>query len=317
MSHSAGTAPLGPESLSWRYTGDWRNMLLVGRVGFLQLMLPELGAGVIDHSAFYTEPLERVLRSLPPMAGMVYDGPAAMETARWIRDLHKPIKGTDHRGQRYHALDPEVFFWAHATIHEHVLTTIEVFDHPLAGWEEQQLFEEMAQVWRMFGMSSRPLPASAEGFRRYFDRMCAERLEVTPAADALRTFVANPGAMPQPWVPSWLWRPTAPLGFAAMRSLTIATLPPAVAAKLGLEATASDRRRLRMVSALVRRAWPAVPARLSYMRRARAAFAREGRPDPPREPAGRPEQAATEEQTAAPTGSRSGAAPQPAIPGPA
>ena len=268
-------APLGPGSLSWRYTGDWRNMLLIGRVGFLQLMLPELGAGVIDHSAFYTEPLQRVLRSLPPMAGMVYDGPAAMETARWIRDLHKPIKGTDNRGRRYHALDPEVFFWAHATIHEHVLTTIEVFDHPLAAWEEQRLFAEMAQVWRMFGMSMRPVPGSAESFRRYFDRMCAERLEVTPAADALRTFVAQPGAMPQPWLPRWLWRPAAPVGFGVLRSLTIATLPPVVAAKLGLEATAVDRRRLRRFSALVRRAWPALPARLRYMPRARAAFARE------------------------------------------
>lgn len=250
-------------------------MLLIGRVGFLQLMLPELGAGVTDHSAFYTEPLERVLRSLPPMAGMVYDGPAAMQTARWIRDLHKPIRGTDSRGRRYHALNPEVFFWAHATIHEHVLTTIEVFDHPLAAWEEQRLFAEMAQVWRMFGMSMRPVPGSAGSFRGYFARMCAERLEVTPAADALRTFVTHPGAMPQPWLPRWLWRTAAPLGFAALRSLTIATLPPVVAAKLGLEATVADRRRLRRVSALVRRTWPALPARLRYMPRARAAFARE------------------------------------------
>jgi uncharacterized protein (DUF2236 family) len=250
-------------------------MLLIGRVGFLQLMLPELGAGVIDHSAFYTEPLERVLRSLPPMAGMVYDGPAATETARWIRDLHKTIKGTDGNGRRYHALNPEVFFWAQATIHEHVLTTIEVFDHPLSGWEEQRLLDEMTQVWQMFGMSMRPVPRSAESFRRYFDRMCAERLEVTPAAAALRTFVNHPGAMPQPWLPGWLWRPVAPLGSGMLRSLTIATLPQAAAAKLGLEASASDRRRLRTVSALVRRAWPAVPAPLRYMPRARAAFARE------------------------------------------
>ena len=277
MSQTVDTAPLGPESLSWRYTGDWRNMLLIGRVGFLQLMLPELGAGVIDHSAFYTEPLQRVLRSLPPMAGMVYDGPAAGQTARWIRDLHKPIKGTDNHGRRYHALSPEVFFWAHATIHEHVLTTIEVFDHPLTAPEEQQLFAEMAQVWGMFGMSTRPVPGSAEAFRRYFDQMCAERLEVTPAADALRTFVSHPGAMPQPWVPNWLWRPAAPVSFGTLRSLTIATLPPVVAAKLGLEATAADRWRLRAISALIRRTWPALPARARYMPRARAAFARERR----------------------------------------
>ena len=275
MSHNVADAPLGPDSLSWRYTGDWRNMLLIGRVGFLQLMLPELGAGVVQHSAFYTEPLQRVLRSLPPMAGMVYDGPAAIGTARWIRDLHRPIKGADERGRRYHALNPEVFFWAHATIHEHVLTTIDLFDHPLTAREEERLFEEMTQVWRMFGLSMRPVPDSAGSFRRYFDRMCAERLEVTPAAEALRTFVTRPGAMPQPWVPHWLWRPAAPLGFGVLRSLTIASLPPAAAAKLGLEATAADRRRLRAVSALVRRGWPALPSRLRYMPRARAAFARE------------------------------------------
>ena len=39
----------------------------------------------------------------------------ADERGRTIRDFHTEIKGTDDHGRRYHALDPEIFWWAHAT----------------------------------------------------------------------------------------------------------------------------------------------------------------------------------------------------------
>ena len=46
-------------------------------------------------------------------------GADARATAATVRDYHRPIKGelAADRG-RYHALDPETYYWAHATFFE-------------------------------------------------------------------------------------------------------------------------------------------------------------------------------------------------------
>src|SRR4029077_19790946 len=83
-------------------------------IGILQLMHPAIGAGVLEHSNFFGDPWGRIFRSLPRILGAVYDEDAA-STGRIVRDFHRDIKGVDDAGRRYHALDPETFWWAHAT----------------------------------------------------------------------------------------------------------------------------------------------------------------------------------------------------------
>ncbi|MDQ3294688.1 MAG: oxygenase MpaB family protein, partial [Actinomycetota bacterium] len=106
---------LGPDSLLWRWAGDTRIAFLGGTIGLLQLMHPAIGAGVLQHSNFFEDPIDRVFRSLPRILGAVYDGPAATDTGLDVRDAHRDIRGVDGSGQRYHALDPATFWWAHAT----------------------------------------------------------------------------------------------------------------------------------------------------------------------------------------------------------
>ena len=120
----------GPGTLHWRYAGEVRGYLLLVKAGLLQLMHPGLGAGVEHHSDFFNEPWERVLRSVPEIQGVTFDWPHGERTARKIRDYHTHIKGTDAQGRRYHALDPETYFWAHATIWDALFQMIDLFDHP-------------------------------------------------------------------------------------------------------------------------------------------------------------------------------------------
>jgi len=112
--------PLGPQSLVWRYFGDNRMFLIGPRPAVLQNMLAELGQGVLDHSVFFADTAARIKRSLPPIFMTVYGSEDANEGTR-IRDFHHQIKGTMPDGERYHALDPETYFWAHATFVEQVL----------------------------------------------------------------------------------------------------------------------------------------------------------------------------------------------------
>jgi uncharacterized protein (DUF2236 family) len=239
-------------------------------------MYPPLSAGVIDHSAFYTEPWDRVLRSLPAIAGLVYDGPTAGRTAEWVRDLHTHVKGVDHHGVAYHALDPKVFFWAFATITENVITVIDAFDHPMGLGEREAFYQEMMRCWRQFGLSTRAVPADYPAFRRYFDRMCEEELVLTPAALRFREVFNRPGTSAQPWVHARLWRLIAPLA-AVPRSLSVAALPPALCRVLGYHPTAVQKSIYRATRTFIRLLWPLLPHGWRYMARARVAFTRSPR----------------------------------------
>ena len=107
--------PLGPGTLTWKYFGDWRGMLQGPWAGSMQNMHPQLGAAVEEHSTFAREPWQRVLRSLYPIGGVVFDGDRAPVTGAEVREYHTTIKGVDAKGRRYHALNPDVFYWAHST----------------------------------------------------------------------------------------------------------------------------------------------------------------------------------------------------------
>src|SRR4051812_22690428 len=117
---------LGPESLVWRYFGDNRMYLIGPRPTVLQNMLAELGQGVLDHSVFFADTSARIKRSLPPIIMTVYGSEADSEGKR-VRDFHRDIKGDMPDGYRYHALDPETYYWAHATFVEQVLYFADTF----------------------------------------------------------------------------------------------------------------------------------------------------------------------------------------------
>ena len=163
---AADPAPLGPDSLTWKYFGDLRTGMLGVWIGAIQNMYPQLGAGVEDHSILLREPLQRVARSVYPIMGVVYDGDRAAQTGAQIKGFHTTIKGVDAQGRRYHALDPETFYWAHATFFMLIIKVAEYFCGGLTEAEKRQLFDEHVQWYRMYGMSMRPVPETWEEFQR-------------------------------------------------------------------------------------------------------------------------------------------------------
>jgi len=125
--------PLGPDSLTWKYFGLWTGLLHGPWAGSMQNMHPQLGAAVKDHSIFFTERIPRLLRSIYPIGGVVFDGDRAPQTAAEVRDYHIGIKGVDEKGRRYSALNPDVFYWAHATFFKSVLLAAEHFSGGLTS----------------------------------------------------------------------------------------------------------------------------------------------------------------------------------------
>ena len=201
--------PLGPDSLTWKLFGDWRGLLQGPWAGSMQNMHPQLGAAVEQHSIFFLERMPRLLRSLYPIGGVVFDGGRAPQTGAEVRDYHVGIKGVDRQGRRYSALNPDVFYWAHSTFFMGTILTAERFGDGLTEAQKRQLFDEHITWYRMYGMSMRPVPKSWEEFQEYWDHMCRNVLENNWAAREVLNLSTMPKHPSLEWIPDWLWRLSA------------------------------------------------------------------------------------------------------------
>ncbi|MFB4312632.1 oxygenase MpaB family protein [Actinomadura sp. 21ATH] len=275
-------AKLGPGSLTWRYFGDTRMALVGPRAAVLQNMLPALGQGVLDHSVFFDETFARVKRSAGPILDTVYGGAKAAETGRKVRDYHVDIKGEMPDGTRYHALDPETYYWAHATFLDNMLYGIETFIRPLCEAEKRRVYEESKTWFRMYGVSDRAMPEDWEAFQAYWKRMMEEVIEPHKTARYGVGYVTK--GLPRPGrVPAPVWRALSPPLNAVARFITVGGLHPRMRELLGTPWSAADERRYRRFAAAVRRlnaVWPLLPEAVRYVPQARRAFARDGRRRP-------------------------------------
>lgn len=265
--------PLGPDSITWQRFGDARGLLFTIRAGLLQAMHPAISAALLQHSDFFENPWNRLLRSAGPILGVVYDGPQAVTTGRTVRDYHRGIGGTDARGRRYHALEPEVYYWAHATFFEAMVTGAACFGEPLTPAETERAYEESIAWYALYGVSMRPVPPDYRAFQAYWQHMLDEVLEPTEVAlGALRVDPRLPA--PYPWLPRPAWWALRPLVSHGSLWIARGTLPPRARELLGLTWSPGEERALRALFAAVRTSWRFVPPSLRYLPRARAGMRR-------------------------------------------
>lgn len=266
--------PLGPDSLTWEYFGDWRGMLQGVWAGSMQNMHPGLGAGVEQHSSFFDERWERLFRSLYPIGGVVFDGDRAERTALQVRGYHAEIKGVDAQGRRYHALDPDTFYWAHATFFMGTIITADHFMGGVSDEQKRQLFAEHIQWYRLYGMSMRPVPETWEDFQVYWKHMCCDVLEDNKATrDVLDLSRLGPPPFAS-WIPGPMWsvlRIPIARGFVW---LTVGMYDQPVRDLLGYSWNERDERIHRLVGKAVNAAFAFVPRRYRMHPRGRAGWDR-------------------------------------------
>ncbi|MFE3058013.1 oxygenase MpaB family protein [Nocardia sp. NPDC059239] len=260
------SAPLGPGSLTWKYLGDRRLILFTARTGTLQNMHPAVGAALDQHSNFFDNPWDRIFRSLPAILGAVYD-PDAAATAAKVRDYHKDLKGSDSQGRRYHALNPDVYWWTHVTFIEAIIAMNDYFGTPFTAEQKDQVVREGVTWWLSYGLSTRPVLDTYADFHAYWNRMLDEELE----ANQTTTYALELGSTkipPPPGVPASIW---AAIGTPVMKAnvwLLNAMMPERARETLGLQWSARDERRFRTFATALRLSWPLLPDRLRYYRRA-------------------------------------------------
>jgi uncharacterized protein (DUF2236 family) len=265
----------------WRYFGDNRMFLIGPRPAVLQNMLAELGQGVLDHSVFFDDTAARVKRSLPPIYNTVY-GADGDNPGQQVRDFHTQIKGNMPSeygaGSRYHALDPDTYFWAHATFVDQVLYFADTFVKRLSREDKEQIYLESKTWYRRYGVSDRPMPADYGAFERYWDRMIEEIVVAHPTAKYGVGYVTKGFPCPK-GVPPAVWGVIAPFFNPVAAFLTTGGMPPRTRDLLGLPWSDRQERRYQRFAALWRSRpvnwlWDHLPMRLRYNGYALKGYAR-------------------------------------------
>jgi uncharacterized protein (DUF2236 family) len=248
----------------WRYAGDHRLGLTGLSAGILQLMHPAIGAGVAEHSNFFDDPWDRIIRSIPQILGVVYD-PDAEAIGHRVRDIHRTIKGLDHHGRRYSALSPATFWWAHATFQHAVEQVVDRFDRrTLSDRQREELYLDGVEWYRRYGVSMRPVPANRETFGAKWREYCDEVLEMTPAAERAVEMALNDRSLGVPFLPWWT-KPLQPLVVTPVLQLTaIGGLPKRIRRRFGIPWRIDQEMQYRSLLLAVRESWRFVPDNLRY-----------------------------------------------------
>jgi uncharacterized protein (DUF2236 family) len=184
----------------------------------------------------------------------LFGGPAAVEEAARLRELHRPFRGIGFSGERYSALDPDAYAWVHLSNLDASLSFHRWFGRPLGLEEREQLYAEWCQVGRMLGIANDRLPANLKAYRNYVSDMVADTLEDNPTARTLLKSLQLGGvSSPSPrYLPEPVWRVLRPLGGAVLHDVTVGTLPAQLRERLGLRWNTVDHRRLQAAAVLVR-----------------------------------------------------------------
>lgn len=228
--------------------------------GLLQLMHPAIGAGVIDHSDFFNDPWDRVFRSMPQIMSVVYGGPMADKAGRSVRNRHRSIHGTDHTGRAYDALDPEVFWYAHATFQYTVHQVADRFSlHQVTLAEREQLYREGVEWYRRYGLSMDPVPRRHADFVTKWAHYSTDVLEMTPAAERVLDISLHGKAEDLPGLPAW----TQPLQRHVLtpifRLTQLGGLPVSVRDRFAIPWSLQNQVELSLFEEFVRRTWRFLP----------------------------------------------------------
>ncbi|MHC9290903.1 oxygenase MpaB family protein [Mycobacterium sp. LTG2003] len=218
----------------WRYLDDRRYLFMLPRAVCLQLLHPTIAAGIAEHALMHERIWLHKKRTVSQAIRIAY---VDTDMRPHIRFAHEHVKGRDHAGRKYHALNPDVFHFQHATYVETLVTMINTFVRPLDATEHEELYQQCCAWYRRYGISTRPMPANWPDFRAYFEEQCHSQLSAGEHFELFREQIFRPT--------DWWVRIVPTRAIRAMQH-------PRALELTGVAASPADRRALRMFVGLTR-----------------------------------------------------------------
>lgn len=151
----------GPDSVSWKVIGDVTSMLGGIRALLVQAAHPEVVAGVADHSRYREDPLGRLSRTSAYVTATTFGAVPEVEAAvERVRRVHRPVRGTSHRGEHYSADAPDLSAWVHNALTDSFLVAYQAFGPETLSPEEADTFvAEQARIGSL--LDAKPIPETA------------------------------------------------------------------------------------------------------------------------------------------------------------
>ncbi|CAJ1585503.1 oxygenase MpaB family protein [[Mycobacterium] wendilense] len=216
------------------YIGDRRLRFMLPRAVCLQLLHPAIAAGIWEHALLRERIWQHKKRTVTASIDIAFTD---NDMRSVIRFGHEHVKGRTADGAKYHALDPEIFHFQHATYVESIVAMVNSFIRPLNDDEHEQLYQQCCDWYRRYGISARALPPDWPSFQEYFQNYCDAELCAGEHFERFRDEI---------FAPSDWWPARVPR--SAIRAMQHAK-----AIELtGVQPSAADRRALRTFAAACR-----------------------------------------------------------------
>jgi uncharacterized protein (DUF2236 family) len=254
----------GPESVSWRVNRE--ALLLAGGscALLMQLAHPAVAAGVAEHSDFRARPWDRLSRTLNASYAVIFGSTARAERAlHRIDAIHGGVRGTvPETGEAYHARDPSLLLWVHATLVDTALRVYDRFVEPLAAVDAETYHAEARMVAVRLGVPEEIIPATLGELRSEMERLIASgEVRVSSTARALAPAILHPNRLPR-------------RAWEAAHLISLSVLHPEVRRGYRIGWSDARERGIERLAWGTRRLLPLVPAPLRYVPAARAAEGR-------------------------------------------
>lgn len=258
----------GPGSMAWRIDGEV--MVLAGGTCALlmQLAHPAVAAGVAQHSDFRTDPFARLRRTLTASYAVVFGSTRRADAAiRRMNLIHGAVRGTiPESGEAYHAKDPALLLWVHATLVDTALRVYDRYVARLSAGEQQAYHAESREIAIRLGVPPEVVPLTLVELRAEMLRLMERgEVAVSDTARSLVPAVLHPTRFP----PAFAW------DVAHLVSLSV--MPEPIRRGYGLSWSPRREQGLRRAASVSRRVMPLVPRRLRRVPQAVTAEGRAGR----------------------------------------
>lgn len=221
--HMGDPGLFGPDSVSWRITGDVSTFIGGVRALLIQAAHPEVVAGVFDHSRYRDDPLGRLSRTSSYVTASTFGAlPEVEQAVETVKRAHSRIAGVSHRGVPYSADTPEFAAWVHNALTESFLTTHRFYGpRPLSEADADRYVSEQTQLGQM--LYADPLPTTARDLSHWI--VDHPDIQPSPGMAEAVPFLASPPL-----------RPALKAGYRLLYTAAVATIPETMRDLLGIRA---------------------------------------------------------------------------------
>ena len=260
-------APLDSESIVKRKFGKIAYGTQIG-IGIEQLLHPQIGAAVEHTKKFWSNPYNRVAVSMDPIMSVVYADDPYM-AGDHVRRFHEGINGVDYNGNKFNALSPDAFYWAHETFRRGVENLAEQYSpEGLSDAGKEQLQLESATWFSYYGMPMNMVPADREANVAYRKHAVDHVLEMNPSAERAIDLALDRQPPRAEAVPRVVW-PLAKLALMPVTEMVsimmIGELPADIRTKFGIPFSRDDQKRLDELRSIIKTFESPLPTPLQYL----------------------------------------------------